>query len=105
MAAAYHAARRNSGASVAFSAGELAFQRGDRTHQIVTLMYLPLRQSRVLFGLNCVLKLYHLTLVFGDLAFNLRDVDQGRAGGPPTRIRLIRPNPLSDVLSMRFRSG
>jgi hypothetical protein len=24
-------------------AGELAFQRGDRTHQIVALMYLPLR--------------------------------------------------------------
>jgi hypothetical protein len=79
---------------------ELAFKRIDQPHQIVTSHNFPLRSrisdvrravdaSPIIFGLNCVVECYRLTIVFGDREFDARDVNQCRAGRPPTRIGLI----------------
>jgi hypothetical protein len=85
--------------------GELTFQCVDATDQIVTSLYLPLRNGPIRFGLNCVLKRFRLIIEFGDLAFNLRDVDDCRKDPSPARIGFMRRNPLFDVLGMCFRSG
>jgi hypothetical protein len=39
----------------------------------------------ILFGSNCVLKRFHITIVFGDREFDPRDVTQCRAGRSPAR--------------------
>jgi hypothetical protein len=54
----------------------------------------------MLFGLNCVLDCFRLTIEIGNLAFGLGDVDQWRTSLALVRIGLLYGNPLFDVLKM-----
>jgi hypothetical protein len=66
-------------------------------------MRLVVDASPILFGSNCVLKPFRIAIAFGDRAFDPRDVNQCRAGRPPTSIGFMRRNPLFDVLSIGRR--
>src|SRR5580700_5622516 len=124
---AFHGGGRWRGISVCASArqgsiestlgvSESALQRGGCVQQSVTSRNLFLCRGgigdvgriadagSILFGPNRRLKFRCLAVVFRDLSFGLRDVDQCLPGRPLVGIRTIVRNSLFNVLSMCLRA-